>query len=78
MFLFKRGGVYYVVYEDDGRRKWKSTHCRTKSDALRVLTQFKELLKTKPKSPLLSQFKTQFLAYAEQTYRPQTVELFRY
>ena len=43
--IFKRAnGVYYIGYYSNGRRRWKSTGSRHKPDALRGLTQFKQLL----------------------------------
>ena len=44
MFLSKRrsNGIYYLWYEDDlGRRQKVSTRCARKSDALKVLRDFK-------------------------------------
>jgi integrase len=76
--LFKhRSGVYYVLYYENGRRKWKSTSCTTKPEALKALTQFRELLTKRVRSIPLREFFAQFLTYAETTYRPKTLEMYR-
>ena len=37
--LFKRSnGFYYILFEELGRKRWKSTRCRLKADALKSLT----------------------------------------
>ncbi len=51
--LFKRSnGFYYILFDDEGRRRWKSTGCTLKADALRQLTDFKALLRKAVKGPL--------------------------
>lgn len=36
--LFKRkNGIYYIRYNENGKRRWKSTGAFTKSDALNIL-----------------------------------------
>jgi hypothetical protein len=40
-YLFKRAnGYYYILYVEDGRKRWKSTGAEKKGDALRALSQF--------------------------------------
>jgi integrase len=76
--LFKHSnGVYYVLYYQDGRRKWKSTGCTTKPEALKALTEFRELLQKRSPSLALKQYLSEFLAYAETTYAAKTLELMR-
>jgi integrase len=75
--LFRRSnGFYYIYYVKDGRRRWKSTGCRSKPDAIRVVSNIDELLKTKPIHVRFSGFIVDFLAYARATLRPKTVELY--
>jgi hypothetical protein len=63
--LFRRStGVYYVLYTRDGRRRWKSTGCKTKTDALKAVAEFEELSEPKPARTLLSDFIHEFLPYA--------------
>jgi hypothetical protein len=39
--LFRRSdGNWYVVYLDDGRRRWKSTNMRVKHEAMKLLIGF--------------------------------------
>jgi hypothetical protein len=43
VFLFKRNnGVYYWGIEIDGKRRWKSTGTKNKSEALRKISEFRE------------------------------------
>jgi hypothetical protein len=42
--LFKRQtGVYYIAYEDNGKRRWKSTRTKRKNEAIKALTNFQKL-----------------------------------
>ncbi|MGB5872712.1 MAG: hypothetical protein WBH56_03230, partial [Bacteroidota bacterium] len=50
-YLFKRSnGYYYIGWTEGNRRRWKSTRCNKKSDALSFLRAFKaeSLVKRKP------------------------------
>jgi site-specific recombinase XerD len=77
--LFKRSnGYYYLVYEEDGRRKWKSTGTRLRTEAFRALTDFKSLLKSRFKTPLLSEFRRDFIAFAELNHAKTTRDLFAF
>jgi integrase len=76
LYLFKRSnGFYYILFEEEGHRCWKSTRCTFKADALKVLTQFEELLNTKPKTANLAQFTADFLEFAEVNYAKPTVDI---
>lgn len=76
--LYKRlNGIYYVGYYEQGRRKWKSTGVSTKPEALKALTQFRELLSTRSRSIPLEQFFKEFLSYAETNYSHKSQLLFR-
>ncbi len=49
LFLFRRNnGIYYIGYFQDGRKRWKSTGCKRKTDALKALTRFKEFFRIRP------------------------------
>lgn len=65
------------MYTRDGRRRWESTGCKTKTDALKAVAEFEELSKPKPARTLLSDFIREFLPYATATYAPKTVALYR-
>lgn len=75
--LFKRSnGYWYVLYNDEGRIRWKSTGCTLKRDALRQLTDFQHLLKERPKTRSLSSFSRDFLTFARTNYARSTVDIF--
>jgi integrase len=75
--LFRRSnGYYYLVSFVNGRRIWKSTGCRTSSEALKYLADQKRKVKTPP--PItLSQFTPQILSALSTNLAPGTVELYR-
>lgn len=78
VYLFKRpNGFWYILYTADGRTKWKSTKCTNRGDALKKFTEFKELLKTKPKPNSFSSFVKEFLQYAEATYAKTSIDIFK-
>jgi integrase len=75
--LFKRSnGFYYILFEEDGRKRWKSTRCRTKPDAFKALTQFRELFRERLTPKSLSAFTQEFLSYAHTSYKRATVEIY--
>ena len=56
--FFKRGARWYIEYTDtNGDRKQQSTGCAQKSDALKVLSEFKELTAPNPQTMQFSAFK---------------------
>ena len=76
--LYKRSnGIYYIGYYSEGRRRWKSTGVTTKQEALKQLTQFKELLTEQPHSVRFEQFKNDFLAYAATNLSQNTVRMYK-
>jgi len=75
--LFKRSnGFWYIIYNEGGRQRWKSTGVTLKSNALKKLTEFDELLRTRSVSKTVKQFTAEFLSYAEATYAKPTVDIF--
>lgn len=77
LILYRRSnGVYYIEYQDKGRKRYKSTGSKTKADALRVLTEFGRYTKARTHSPILSEFIGQFLPYAKSIYSPGTVTIY--
>jgi integrase len=78
LFLFKRpNGFWYILYTADGRRQWKSTRCTERSDALKKLTEFKDLTKKKLPPNRLSAFTQEFLRYCASTYAKASVDIFK-
>jgi integrase len=76
-YLYKRkNGIYYIGYRVDGRRKWKSTGEENKSEALKALTHFEELLKGKTVCAALSKFIATFLPFGSATYSKCTVDFY--
>jgi integrase len=66
--LFKRKNIYYIVYTDDtGTRRHKSTKCKYKAEALKVLSDLTKFTtdNRKHKQTPLSSFIKEFLAYAD-------------
>ncbi len=75
LYLTKRSnGVYYVGYLDNGRRRWQSSHCTVKSDAVAYLKNF-QTLKDKPKHRdiLLSELSVKVKELHSSTVRPSTI-----
>lgn len=59
--LYKRtSGVYHVSYHVNGRRRWKSTGCTTKPEALSALADFRELVQSRLKSVPFETFAQEF------------------
>jgi integrase len=76
--LFRRSnGLYYIVYQQDGRRRWKSTGATTRSDALKALTDCKTLIQPAHRTLNFTQFQEEFLKYVEVHNAKRTVDLFR-
>lgn len=77
MFLSKRNGTYYIFYnQENGKRTCKSTNCKTKSEALKYLTQFSNELNELKRNPIkeisLKDFRMEFLRYSETYHTPKT------
>ncbi len=73
--LFKRSnGKWYILYEDEGRTRWKSTGATLKQDALRVLSNFREHLKKRVPVTLFIEFISQFRAIQVHSLRRSTLE----
>jgi len=75
--LFKRRGIYYILYWQGGKQRWKSTGCKQKGDALKALTNLDKLTKERPPDKTLSQFIKDFFTYAEGNYSKGTVAIYR-
>jgi hypothetical protein len=75
--LMKRSnGIYYHITDFHGRRIWKSTGAKLRTEAIQLIKQnFK-----RPELPIevsLSQFQQQFIAISEANYAPTTILLYR-
>ncbi len=76
--LFKRSnGIYYISFEEECRRKWKSTGKTHKSDALKELFTFEKLRKLYKPRTILQTFIKDFLAYAQVAFSAKTLELYK-
>jgi len=76
--IFKRSnGIYYIIFEQDGRKRWKSTGATVKTDAIKALTHLKELFRDKQQIITLLKFTTNFLSFAEGNYSRATVDFYR-
>lgn len=82
--LFRRSnGKYYIVYEDAGKRKWKSTGVSRQKDAIDQLLSFEAsrspqqaISPTPSASTTLGAFINDFIPYAKVTFSPRTVEIY--
>lgn len=75
--LFKRkNGIWYIVYNDSGRRVWMSTHTREKIEADRYYESIKPSLKDH-KITCLEDLKRAILEYARINFRKGTADLYR-
>ena len=82
MFLFKRNGIYYLEYSEDGTTTRRvSTRKRFKQEALEFLRGFNEQLRQREEQKTavicLSQFREQFLNYSESVHTPKTQNAFK-
>jgi hypothetical protein len=55
--LYKRKGIYNILYYSGGKRHWKSTGVSTHPEALQKLTEFRELLSKRVQRVLLNRRK---------------------
>jgi integrase len=79
IYLFIKKGHYYISYFDEsGHRRQKSTHCKSKSDAVKVLSEFKKFLAevNSSKRISLAAFTKEFLVFAKTNYAHHTVYLY--
>ena len=71
MFIYKRGGIYYLAYFDEieNRNRRISTKKKKKPDALKFLTEFKKELNSRTHLEYISleRFKDDYFAYIRQT-----------
>ena len=75
IYLFQRNnGIYYIGYLQDGRRRWRSTRSKRRRDALKVLTQLREVLRDRPNDPHLSAFISEYIPYIKTSLAPRTVD----
>lgn len=76
--LFKRaGGIYYILYDLDGKRKWKSTGTTRHADAIQELLKFTESPPKINGRMSIDAFIKEYISYAGATFAPKTVDLYR-
>jgi len=71
----RSNGIFYLVFTIGGKRIWKSTGCKSHSEALSWLAD-KHRAKV-PSETTLGKFRTKFLEYAASNPSPNTVALYR-
>jgi integrase len=81
MFLFKRdNGIYYLVFEDQGKQKRISTGKRFKQEALEFLRNFNEQMRQREEQQTASisikDFAGQFLKFSESVHTLKTRKAF--
>jgi integrase len=75
--LYRRSNtVYYIAYEEGGKRHYKSTRCCTKADALKVVGELRKLLSEKLDDPLLSEFVAELTPDIKARLIPGTVDTY--
>lgn len=81
--LFRRSnGTYYILYEEAGKRRWKSTGASRHNDAIKALLAFEAKessnVDPSPKNPqtTLKEFISDFIPYAKVTFSAKTVEIY--
>ena len=76
--LFKKYSRWYIQYVDEnGKRKQKSTGCENKIDALKKLSDIKNLLVKPPKQILFAEFYKEFTQFSKETYSGMTQNIYR-
>src|SRR5258708_37802793 len=76
--LFRRAnGVYYLSYEVDGKRRWKSTGVRHKRQAVKAMFNFKEPAAQPTQRISLSEFVDEFLSSATANYSAGTIGIYK-
>ena len=73
LYLTKRNGYYYVGWADGNRRRWRSTKCTVKSEALAFLKSFETENEKKVEPLRLSQFTELFRTRINGTIRKSTL-----
>jgi integrase len=80
LFKNSRSGVWFIQYRTpDGIRKQRSTRCTHKSDAMKVLSDFKKFLEEDTRSKrqmVLSSFSKDFIEYAKVNYSIHTTYMY--
>ena len=72
--LFKRSnGIWYIVYQDEGQSRWKSTGKKLKHEALATLKDFAEDSKSHPQTVVLSEFIKEFTTLQTNSLRKSTI-----
>ena len=72
MFLFKRGSIYPIEYQDETENRVRriSTKCKSKKDALNFLSSFKHRIKTSSKLKFISlnRFSNEYQKYVNTNF----------
>jgi len=77
--LFKRNnGYYYISFEQDGKQIWRSTRTKNRTQAVKKLTDFKNLSRKRIPKKSLSVFINDFLNYGEHVYAKKTLDGYRH
>jgi site-specific recombinase XerD len=73
----RRNGYYYIGFVEGNSRKWRTTKCTTKSDALQFLRTFEGKTMASERTPLLSELLTRFESMRGNSIRPSTMDTYR-
>jgi len=73
----RRNGYYYIGFFEGHSRKWRTTKCTTKSDALQFLRTFEGTKRETECTPLLSELFARFAVTRGNSIRPSTMDNYR-
>jgi len=73
----RRNGYYYIGFFEGHSRKWRTTKCTTKSDALQYLRTFEGTAKDAERTPPLSELFSRFGSMRGNSIRPSTMASYR-
>jgi site-specific recombinase XerD len=77
-YLTKReNGYFYLGWYENGNRRWKSTKCTTKSDALQYLRDYKVTHEETQTVLTISALMERFITLKGNTVRPNTLALYK-
>ena len=77
LYLYRRkNGIYYVGYNQDGRKVWQSTRARRRTDAIAASRELEAHLRQRHAEKMFAEFSQEFLAHSRTMLRPKTVEVY--
>ena len=72
----RSNGIYYIAWYENDKRRYRTTNCTVKSQALQRLKEFDATHTSKQSPVLLSTFVAEFIKFAQSGYSPKTLDIF--